>query len=372
MKKRDSILTIIFLLIIFGFPLVSLGRDALNLAVPEDTSAQQAVLEGNGTLANKDEAEQEEQDNGVTEGEEEFSAMVRFRNSLSNFSSHLIGTPYFIDANSELTYALSGGTYIESNSVILGDNNFLFYKATTDGDPVSDYKGTNLFDDEELVAIGNNLLNIRNELSSRGIDFYVLAIPNKSQVYDRYMPVTIYRDSEYSRGMQLRDFITANSDIEYIYPINELKELSQNQQAYYFADTHETEIGAFTVYGQFCERRYGFSQPQSEAAYRIALEGYTGDLGLISNVKTLEKLDTIVAFYQTDEESYRKHERLLFIGDSFTGYLSNIAYYDFDAVKRVGADEFTMSLLDEFNPDVVIFESAERRIEVLGQNLLIQ
>ena len=370
MKKRDTVLTVIFFMIFMGLPLISMGKKYLNLTPKDDSAAQLAVLEGNGTLANT--TKTEEANDKANEEVVELPKIIQFRNSLSRFANNIVFTDQFVKANCELSYAISGGTYLESNSVVVGEENFLFYKATTDGDPIADYKGTNLFTDEELVEIGTNLLNIRDELSLRGIDFYVLAIPNKEQVYDRYMPVTIYRDSAYSRGMQLRDFICANSDIEFIYPLDELKQLSTYEQAYYYADTHETEIGAFIVYGQLCTRRYGSAQDLSTAGFRIALQYYTGDLGLIANVSALEKLDTITAFYQTDEKAYRKHERILFIGDSFTGYLSNIATYDFDNVKRVSPDEFTMELLDEYRPHVVVFESAERRLSVLGQDLLSQ
>lgn len=367
MKKRDTILTIIFLLVIFIFPIGTLIRNGVDKSA-EDDSKEREVLEGNGTLAdNKAETA------GVAKKKKEKKKYdyIEFRNDLSRFSQDMIGQKQMIDANARISYELSGGTYIESNSVILGDEDFLFYQVTTDGDPIQDYKGTNLFTNEELMSIGTNLVNIKSTLNARGIDFYVIAIPNKEQVYDRYMPATIYRDSEYSRGMQLRDFMRNNTNVDFIYPLDELKAASYDYQVFYKGDTHETERGAFIVFGEFYKLRYGETQPIEEAEFLVTKENYTGDLGLISNVSELEKNDSIVRFNQTNW-SYHKPERVLFVGDSFAGYLTNIAGLNFDWAYRVNTADFSMALLDQYNPDIVVFESAERRIEILGENILVK
>lgn len=366
MKKRETIITIIFVILIFAFPLGTLIRNATN-KTKEDDSAEREILEGNGTLADN----KVDVNDNVSEPKKNKKTydFLSFRADITSFSDDLIFQDKFVDANAFISYNLSGGTYVESNSVLVGDEGYLFYQVTTDGDPISDYKGTNLFDNPTLLSIANNLVGIRNELASRDIDFYVVVIPNKEQVYDRYMPPVIYRDSEYSRGQQIYDFMVNNTDVHMLYPLKELKEASLTEDIFYKTDTHETEKGAFIVFQEFYKYRYGDAQQYADASFKVTRERYTGDLGHICNVPALQKSDTIVAFEQTNW-SWHKPEKILIVGDSFGGYLTNIAGLDYDGAYRVDTAAFTKDMLDKYDPDIVIFETAERRVEVLAQNIM--
>ena len=77
-----------------------------------------------------------------------------------------------------------------SDSVIVGKHGWLFYKGAqvNDEDPVSDYNGSNLFTDDQLKTIAQNMVAAKEELASRNMDFVIMIAPNKERVYSEYMP----------------------------------------------------------------------------------------------------------------------------------------------------------------------------------------
>ena len=73
-----------------------------------------------------------------------------------------------------------------------------------------------------------------------------------------------------------------------------------------------------------------------------------------------------------DKAQYRD-EVALVVGDSFSGFLSTIAKGYYKEVHWIYTKDFTMSMLDEYDADVVIWESVERYMETfLNVNLLTQ
>ena len=74
---------------------------------------------------------------------------------------------------------------MESTQVLKGKNNWLFYKTEMDGHPIWDYMGINHFTEDELAAMAANLTQMRDYFENeRGIDFYIMALPNKEIVYE--------------------------------------------------------------------------------------------------------------------------------------------------------------------------------------------
>ena len=117
---------------------------------------------------------------------------------------------------------------MESTQVLLGKNNWLFYKTELDGHPLWDYMGINHFTDDELAAIAANLVSMRDGFNALGVDFYVTALPNKEIIYEEYMPDTVARVDEVSRAEQLADYIWDNTDLVYVYPKQALLDAWEN------------------------------------------------------------------------------------------------------------------------------------------------
>ena len=369
-----KIIAVAFIIFICGLPLASLAK---NMMPKKDVALSEGdnVLDGNGTKAGIEDENAKKEVASIDAGQtktksatDPVSFMKDTKKDMAKFAGNLVCNNQFVDTGLKFSYVTTGGEYAESSQVILGDEGYLFYKTEADGKPLLDYKGLTNFDGMALDTIGSNLANIKANLEAKGIDLVVLVVPNKEMVYDQYMPEDIYRTTTYSRGKQLTDYVRDNYGINAYYPIDALKAASQDMQVYYKTDTHMNQIGAFTVLNEIYKDRYGISVPVCLDDFSVADDNYLGDLATVSHMGILDNAeikDTVYAYKGCSPE-YIQDETVLFIGDSFSGFLYNVGSKPFTNVHRVDAEAFSMDMIDEYQPTLVILEAGERRCERLA------
>lgn len=380
MKNRDKWIAVIFMLFIFTLPIVTVVRGFLPQSQEETlTQEQQELLDKNGTMQGGSHGDSTD---GSTESTGEQTAeqvktpwFTALQNTLNSFTERLCVRNKLIAFNSELTSLLTGGTYMESTQVLLGKNNWLFYKTELDGHPLWDYMGINHFTDDELAAIAANLVSMRDGFNALGVDFYVTALPNKEIIYEEYMPDTVARVDEVSRAEQLADYIWDNTDLVYVYPKQALLDAKAEGQIYYQTDTHWNQKGAFVGMQQLMHEAYGVEAKDLDSvSFDITSNDLAGDLAVIGGVADKYNIDTTYVFdADTADKAQYRDEVALVVGDSFSGFLSTIAKGYYKEVHWIYTKDFTMSMLDEYDADVVIWESVERYMETfLNVNLLTQ
>ena len=380
MKNRDKWIAVIFMLFIFTLPIVTVVRGLLPQSQEETlTQEQQELLDKNGTMQGGSHGDNTE---GSTESTGEQTAeqvktpwFTALQNTLNSFTERLCARNKLIAFNSELTSLLTGGTYMESTQVLLGKNNWLFYKTELDGHPLWDYMGINHFTDEELAAIAANLVGMRDGFNALGVDFYVTALPNKEIIYEEYMPDTVARVDTVSRAEQLANYIWDNTDLVYVYPKQALLDAKAEGQIYYQTDTHWNQKGAFVGMQQLMHEAYGVDAKDLDSvSFDITSYDLAGDLAVIGGVADKYNIDTTYVFdADTADKAQYRDEVALVVGDSFSGFLSTIAKGYYKEVHWIYTKDFTMSMLDEYDADVVIWESVERYMETfLNVNLLTQ
>lgn len=380
MKNRDKWIAVIFMLFIFTLPIVTVVRGFLPQSQEETlTQEQQELLDKNGTMQGGSHGDSTD---GSTESTGEQTAeqvktpwFTALQNTLNSFTERLCARNKLIAFNSELTSLLTGGTYMESTQVLLGKDNWLFYKTELDGHPLWDYMGINHFTDDELAAIAANLVSMRDGFNALGVDFYVTALPNKEIIYEEYMPDTVARVDEVSRAEQLADYIWDNTDLVYVYPKQALLDAKAEGQIYYQTDTHWNQKGAFVGMQQLMHEAYGVEAKDLDSvSFDITSHDLAGDLAVIGGVADKYNIDTTYVFdTDTADKVQYRDEVALVVGDSFSGFLSTIAKGYYKEVHWIYTKDFTMSMLDEYGADVVIWESVERYMETfLNVNLLTQ
>lgn len=380
MKNRDKWIAVIFMLFIFTLPIVTVVRGFLPQSQEETlTQEQQELLDKNGTMQGGSHGDSTD---GSTESTGEQTAeqvktpwFTALQNTLNSFTERLCARNKLIAFNSELTSLLTGGTYMESTQVLLGKNNWLFYKTELDGHPLWDYMGINHFTDDELAAIAANLVSMRDGFNALGVDFYVTALPNKEIIYEEYMPDTVARVDTVSRAEQLADYIGDNTDMVYVYPKQALLDAKAEGQIYYQTDTHWNQKGAFVGMQQLMHEAYGVEAKNLDSvSFDITSNDLAGDLAVIGGVADKYNIDTTYVFdADTADKAQYRDEVALVVGDSFSGFLSTIAKGYYKEVHWIYTKDFTMSMLDEYDADVVIWESVERYMETfLNVNLLTQ
>ena len=380
MKNRDKWIAVIFMLFIFTLPIVTVVRGFLPQSQEETlTEEQQELLDKNGTMQGGSHGDSTDSSTESTGGQTAEQAKIPWftslQNTLNSFTERLCARNKLIAFNSELTSLLTGGTYMESTQVLLGKNNWLFYKTELDGHPLWDYMGINHFTDDELAAIAANLVSMRDGFNALGVDFYVTALPNKEIIYEEYMPDTVARVDEVSRAEQLADYIWDNTDLVYVYPKQALLDAKAEGQIYYQTDTHWNQKGAFVGMQQLMHEAYGVDAKDLDSvSFDITSHDLAGDLAVIGGVADKYNIDTTYVFdADTADKAQYRDEVALVVGDSFSGFLSTIAKGYYKEVHWIYTKDFTMSMLDEYDADVVIWESVERYMETfLNVNLLMQ
>lgn len=382
--SRDNFIALVFLAIIFIIPIVTLcGGTSSDETVMAEAAE---VLSNNGTTAGNIDADSftTQGDNGqanagqtTVEGggsmEPANLFFTRIQNALNDFTESLFLRPLFIEGNTKLTSILTGGTYMESTQVLLGKENWLFYKTQNDGYPIYDYMGINHFSEEEMAAMASNLILARDYFEKeKGIRFVAATIPNKEIVYAEYMPDTIARVNSVSRGEQFATYMQNNTDVAYVYPKAAFLEQKEHYPLFYKTDTHWNHIGAFVGVQEIFNTLYGSKMAPEGVVFTQGRKDFAGDLSVIAGVADQYAIDTVYEFDpESADSSQKRMETAIVVGDSFGGFLSVIARGYYEEVYWIDTDEFRVSMVDEYGADVVIWETVERLQETYMQESLL-
>lgn len=262
--------------------------------------------------------------------------------------------------------------------VIQGRNDWLYYAGDNS---IAYYSGTNVLSEEEMAEWTALMQDLKDACDEKGIELGIMIMPNKSQVYPEYMPSYNVKTSE-KRENVLEKYVRENSDIHFIYPLNELKAGKKYYEMYFPYDTHWTQAGAFigtmAMYKELGHNTTNIMDLE-------VLETKFTQKGLIDTGSLDENLyqDDIdyVIMYEPDihvtwfegeksfvmpTEVYRSKsdnpngEKLVMIGDSFRlamiPYLAQ-DYSEICVAHRHSLDEVAEDLK---NPDVLIVGSVER------------
>ena len=330
---------IVFCFVIFGISISTLFNQTVSLFKKDEKVSD--VVKGHEQETKKDKS-------GV-------------KGAVDSFTSNLTGKKEGAKAASEVTKKTSGNTYIESTQVLLGKEDWLFYKSTEDGDPISDYQGTNHYDEATMQTIADKLTNERNQFTNYGIDFYILSIPNKSSVYPEYMPDTIERKDTTSRTDLLMKYLEENTDLNVVDAKPTLVKAKKKKPVYYKSDTHFNQIGAFLTVQALKDKIDGKTDSLKNVKFDKVMNNYSGDLACLCDMQDTFNDDIQ---YQLDASTVntkiKSNKRILVIGDSFSEVMQSIMSQYFAEVKTVNIWSFEPSLLDEYKPDVVVWEHAER------------
>ncbi len=275
---------------------------------------------------------------------------------------------------------------IESNQIIISDKGWLFYKDINDGDPLADYKRINLFTEEELKKITENLTVLKRYLESRNCEFILTICPNKENMYSEYMPKAIIRKKGISRTDQLIDYLTKHTDINIIYPYQDLQNAKKTDVLYYKIDTHWNAAGAYITAQKILElqgikikRLEELGIQYEKRTGEIEKAGY--DLARITGIehiftepyeyvlKGIEKTEIKPVPSATNELRYTAPKprlgKLMMVRDSFTNLMIPILSPYYEESVYIIYHDFKQEMIDEEKPDVFIYEAVERYIPAL-------
>ncbi len=125
---------------------------------------------------------------------------------------------------------------------IFGRGDWLFYLGG-----INDYNAVNIPSEQDLQGKLAVLQELQSICDEKGIQLQIMVMPNKEEVYTDFMPTYNGNNVSYTKkkAYTIMKYVTDNSDINYIYPLAELRAYSQIWQTYYRHDTHWNHAGAF-------------------------------------------------------------------------------------------------------------------------------
>lgn len=274
-----------------------------------------------------------------------------------------------------------------NKSVIKGKDGWLFYnsKYNEESDSLGDYQGTNKYSEEELALFKKSLDAKKEFLDERDIEFYVLIVPNKEQIYPEYMPDNIYKNNGKSKTDELVDYLRSNTEVNIIYPKEELMYYKQNLQydIYNKTDSHWNSIGAYIGFRELMEAmdpNYDGLDVEELALTADFLKdgdlatmlGLDGDLNDTYFTVHNFKQDVSTELIEDKGKLMNKYtstagngKKLLAYRDSFAVKLIPYLFKEFDESAFVWGIPFNEAQIDKEKPDIVVIEVAERLTDYL-------
>ncbi len=271
-------------------------------------------------------------------------------------------------------------------NVIIGRNGWLFYGSKT----LPDYQHNNLYTVEELESIKEDVVETKQFLEKKGIRFVIFIGPNKNTIYGDYMPSYIEKYGDVSRAQQMVDYLSKNTDVEIIFPVDELKKAREkwpHLSLYLKLDTHWNYLGGYFAsipllyslginYPEFEEMDY---EQVSESDFIWNGYDLANFLGMTNILKKdinyhlhSEELDAVI--YEGDVQhnekdfdnmirthsQYGDTRKVFFVRDSFGEAITPYLASSFSEVYSVSRLAFNPDQIEQEKPDVLIFEVVER------------
>jgi hypothetical protein len=286
----------------------------------------------------------------------------------------------FVKLNSMIDYFVFDKS--STNSVVIGYDNWLFYGSVSDGTPIGDYLGDNLFSEEELEVIAQNCINTQQFLEQQGKEFVLFIVPNKERVYSDEMPRWYGNPSETYRALQVVEFLRDNTSVRVVYPYEEILNAKNilSEELYYKTDTHWNTIGAYVGTSALL-KELGINMPDitSDDIIIEKTGESVGDLCKMLNLSGVLENDNeyiVTGYNEHDFESIEwdfsnmisysaKGADLRKIYIYRDSYGSNMAAYigsQFDFSYLRHKYTYTYDDFMEQNPDIFVYETVERYV----------
>lgn len=266
-----------------------------------------------------------------------------------------------------------------NEDVIIGEDGWLFYNKQSDGAPMDNYLGNDLLSDDELQTLVANCVAQRDYLKERGREFVIFIAPNKERIYSAQMPSLYGSPAEHYRALQICEYLKQHTDLRVVYPYAELTEardrLSEN--IYYKTDTHWNYIGGY-VGASALMRELGVDMPDITDVTVTDTGDASGDLadmlGLGGLLRSGDREYTVSGYdthnVQSDEWDFwgslvysaenADPRSIYVIRDSFCTHMAPYIASQFSSSSMRHVDAYSADDMEEYDPDIVVFETVER------------
>lgn len=277
-----------------------------------------------------------------------------------------------------------------TEKVVIGQDDWLFYKMDDSKDLSEDYRGNMRFTEDELKKIKENLEGKRDWLKKQNIPFVLMITPNKSSIYGEYYDKSYKKVSEETRLDQLLTYLHKNSDIEIVDIRKTLIDKKSEQRLYHKTDTHWNQYGAYYGYRDLMNAMHKYIpelSPLSLNDFNLVKEFRKPGEGDLANMIGLpERYGEEHILLQPKEDrkampvendhydlirgdilktSDKNKPKLLMYRDSFSVSLIPYVAEHFSESVYEWSYNFNGILIDQIRPDIVVQQVVEGKLEKL-------
>lgn len=280
---------------------------------------------------------------------------------------------------------------VGTSNTIKGKDGWYFLNRKWDGDPVSDYRNIDLYEEAELLRSVLYFAARADWLKRRGIEYLFFFAPNKHTIYSEYLPDYITKIGKISAMDQLYDAMQRYTNVNFVDLRKVLldskqkaatywKENKDMAALYYKMDSHWNGAGAdiaqYEIASRIEELFPGSITPTNRSAEDFEMIRFAGDITLIMGRKDEEAFgpnlpgsaclnDTFSDYLQRYHSTVCKRNSLdaILFNDSFmpplkpffTDYFRHATYiWESMTLKRINHE------LENKKPHIIIEQRAER------------
>ena len=257
---------------------------------------------------------------------------------------------------------------------------------------VGDYQNRKLFSDSELKTIQFNLEEANRFYEARGIHFFVMIMPIKSNIYPENLPNSIIRERNFSKLNQLKSFMDKNSNVAIVDVSAELLAAKSSAEVYYQHDIHMNFQGGYITYKKLMEKMAAFDpnlKPIPISNYKKTMKHiHNADLSrqlsiedvLLNDEWHLEKTSD-VAYKYVDAPEYEnvsmlqptvrtqiknsKLPKVVVFRDSFFNLIMPYFSEHFSDCIYIWSRDMSLEVIDKEQPGFVVYEMLESGIDKL-------
>jgi len=262
--------------------------------------------------------------------------------------------------------------YLDGTSIVLiGKQGHHFHTHYNQLLPI--WQGKRWLDDTQSYELSVKLNKINQYLSERNIPFIVMFCTDKESIYPEYYPDFVIKGPEPTSLDAVVDYISANTNIDFFCIKENLLREKENWLLYpktgdIYELCHYNETGSFIAYmelmmhiNKYFPNLKPFTFDDVDITYIINGSSNV-TLKQEKNYKEIKPrfFDDAVEFENEDLSL----PTLLLLCDSYADWFKNYLPQHFG--RTIMHHWYTLNRLDEYidlyNPDIVVFESAERAI----------
>lgn len=287
---------------------------------------------------------------------------------------------YVVGVNYPIKYTANG-------KVIIGQSDWMFLASGN----INYYNGTIQVPNENFenyIAPYKSIYDLCKYLNK---EFVILVCPEKEEIYSEYMPTMTIVD-EVEKPQKIKNYVASYSEINYIYPKEELIKAKSNYRTYLKYDSHWSEAGAYIV-ANIIKEKLGMETVPLREQKLEKVEETQRDMVFYGGADTNSykdgfryeihyKPDIYANVVYTDESLVQNvlqfesnstnDKKVLLLGDSYRVALAQFFSKDFAKYTAVAFtdldNKIVKSAMEE--ADVIIIEAVERNENITLTEML--